>query len=70
VRRIRATRPADASRLVIRVSADAEGGLPRTLLALTRFLDGVTVRQQLVVLRRRLRWGAHRASRSPRDVRA
>ncbi len=42
------------SRLVIRMSADATGGMPRIVLAAFRFIDGVMARRQLLGIKQRV----------------
>jgi proline iminopeptidase len=55
--------PADGgSRLVIRISGDATGGMPRLLLAVFRFIDSVMAWRQLLGIKRRVeRYGARTA---------
>lgn len=51
------------SRLVIRFSADATGGAPRLVLTVTRFLDSVMARRELIGIRERVeRHGARRSN--------
>ena len=51
---MRVTPQGEASRLVIRMSADAIGGLPHFTLVLFRFLDSVMARRQLIGIRQRV----------------
>jgi len=49
----------DGSRLVIRMSGDASGGMPRLVLAVFRFIDGVMARRQLLGIKDRVeKYGA------------
>jgi len=51
------------SRLLIRMSADATGGMPRTALAVFRFIDSVMARRQLLGIKDRAeRYGARTAN--------
>jgi hypothetical protein len=50
---IRLTPQNDGSRLVIRMSADAAGGMPRLVLAVFRFIDSVMARRQLLGIKQR-----------------
>jgi hypothetical protein len=43
-----------ASRLVIRMSGDAAGGMPRMVLAVFRFIDSVMARRQLLGIKERV----------------
>ena len=50
---IRLTSEGSSSRLIIRMSADAEGGIPSLALWVFQFIDGVMARRQILGIRER-----------------
>jgi hypothetical protein len=52
---IRVSPENDGSRLVIRMSGDAAGGMPRMVLAVFRFIDSVMARRQLLGIKDRVK---------------
>ena len=63
---IRLAAQGDGSRLVIRMSADATGGLPRVTLGVFRFMDSLMARRQLIGIRERVERHGARTSNPDR----
>ena len=59
---IRLTQENGGSRLLIRMSGDAEGGMPRTVVAVFRFIDSVMARRQLLGIKHRVEQHGARTS--------